>query len=492
MTGPTTSSPGRRLRRAADHALAVPLLLAVLVCLVGAHVALSAPIPSWANDEAPHLGYVVTLSDGELPTIDSPIIAGWEHFPERSGELMGWDPAHRDIWVANHPPLYHLALVPIWDLLGDDLSHAVIAMRLVNTLGYGAWILLVGLIARELVPRRPAVPALASVVALTPTLALRAGYLMNDGWGCAAALLLTLLTIRMLRGGPSAVTWGRVVAAAGAGTLAAGTRAPGVLVVATCSLALLLCLRRSGRGLAAAVVVGGVPAAATSWFYLRNLRLYGDLTGQDALIAKFERTPIDSWIDLVRVRGLWEPVEATWIPVVVFLAVVPALLVRRIRAGALRPGRRPDPAWSLLVAQAGLTAGNIVGFLQIGGGFHDRYLMPVMPLLATTTALAMLALHRPWLTAVGGRSSHAARREWRLATAWATALLLWFAGAFGFNAWYHVFRGGEHHPVEGPAPVLLLLGAATAGVLVLVVMVRRTAIARPEPVPARERVREAA
>lgn len=479
-------------RRLADHALAVPVLMAALVCLTGAFVAISAPIPSWANDEAPHLGYVDALSHGDLPTIESPIVEDWDRFPEDSWSLMGWDPAHRDIWVANHPPLYHLLLVPIWRVLSDDLAHAVVAMRLVNTLGYGAWILLVALIARELVPRRPAVPALAAVIAVTPTLALRSGYLMNDGWGCTAALLMMLMTIRMLRGGPDAVTVARVSTAAAAGIVAAGTRATGVLVVAACALTMLVCLGRSRRGALGALAVGAVPAAATAWFYLRNLRLYGDLTGQEALIEKFHRSPIDGWADLTRIRGLSEPLEATWIPVAVFVVVVPVLVVRRVRAGALRRGWRPDPAWTMLALLALLTAGNIVGFLQIGGGFHDRYLMPVMPLLATVTALAMLSFRRPWPAAVGGRSGRAERREWRLAGAWATLLLLWFAGAFAFAAWYHVFRTREHHPVEGPVPVLLLLGAVAAGVLALVVMARRTAVAVPEPMPAGEAVREAA
>ena len=31
-------------------------------------------------------------------------------------------------------------------------------------------------------------------------------------------------------------------------------------------------------------------------------------------------------------------------------------------------------------------------------------------------------------------------------------------GAIAFNEWYHVFRTDEHHPVEGPVPVLLLVG----------------------------------
>ena len=109
-----TTRSSDRLRRAAAHPLAVPVLMAVLICLAGAHVASVFKIPSWGNDEAPHVGYVAALAHGNLPTIDSPIIDDWARFPPDPGLLLGWDAEHRDIWTANHPPIYHLLLVPIW------------------------------------------------------------------------------------------------------------------------------------------------------------------------------------------------------------------------------------------------------------------------------------------------------------------------------------------------------------------------------------------
>ncbi|MBZ5737492.1 hypothetical protein [Nocardioides mangrovi] len=479
-------------RRAGAHPFAVPALMSLLICLIGANVALSTQIPSWGNDEAPHLGYVVALAHGHLPTIDSPIVRSWADYPPGSFGLVGWDGAHMDIWTANHPPLYHAMLVPLWWIFGGDLTHAVISMRLANTAGYGLWVLLVGLIARDLVPRRPAVVALATVIAVTPTLALRAGYLMNDGWGCAAALLMMLMTIRMLRGGPGAITNRRIAVAAAAGVLAAGTRAPGVLVVAVCCLTLLLCLGRTRRGLLAAVVTGGVPALATGWFYLRNLHLYGDLTGQEALIEKFQRVPVTSLSGIGGVPGLWEPLVAAWIPLVVFLTVVPYVVVRRVRAGAIGPGWRPDPSWTMLVVNAGLTGANIIGFIRIGGGFHDRYLMTVMPLFATLAALAMLSVRRRPLRAVGERSIHFERREWRIAGMWATAMLAWFVVAIAYQEWYFVYRPQGHNLVGGPVPALLLVAAAVVGVLTLVVMARRASPAVTEPVPVSEPVRGAA
>lgn len=491
-----TSLTLERVRRAAAHPLAVPVLMAVFICLSGSYVAVSTAIPSWANDEAPHLGYVANLAHGYLPTIDSRIVDDPSRFPRGFAVLLGWDDAHRDTWTANHPPLYHLMLVPLWWLFNDDLSHVVIAMRLVNTLGYGCWVLLAGLVARELAPRRPAVVALAAIITATPTLVLRAGFLQNDGWGCSAALLMMLMTIRMLRGGPDAVTWQRVAVAASAGALAAGTRAAGVLVVVVCCLTLLVCLGRDRRGVTAAAVVGAVPAVATGWFYLRNLRLYGDLTGQDALLVKFERVPLGSLLDFHRIPGLWEPLLAAWIPLTVLATAVPYLVVRRVvqraRNGVLWQGRRPDPVWTMLVIHTVLTLGNLVGFVSAGGGFHDRYLMTSMPLIATAAALAMLAMRRPDLKAVGEPSERSRHREWRVAAAWATVLVAWLVGSVGYEVWFYVLRQSGWAPVQGVVPALLLLAALGVAAAVVTVMVRHATSPAPGRLPVREGVREAA
>src|SRR5918996_1644342 len=45
--------------------------------------------------------------------------------------------------------------------------------------------------------------------------------------------------------------------------------------------------------------------AAAGWFYLRNLSLYGDLTGTAALLDQFGRTPKGSVLELVARPGFW-------------------------------------------------------------------------------------------------------------------------------------------------------------------------------------------
>lgn len=483
-TAPPDQGPGAaaRWRRFARHPHAVPLLAAVMMALVGAQIAMVFKVPSWGNDEPAHTGYVASLAEGRLPTIETDIVDDPARFPGTAEEFQGWDEEHGDIWTANHPPLFHLAMVPVWWVASEHQSGMIITMRLANTLGFALWLFLVGVLARELVPRRPAVPALAVVVAATPTLVLRSAFFINDGWASAAALLLLLMTIRMMR---DAVTPQRVALATLAGVVASGTRAQGVLLVALCTFALLIVLtRRDGwrRGVAVGTLVGGVPAAAFGWFFVRNLHLYGDFTGQDALLEKFQRSPVAGWDRIDNIPGLTEPTLTTPIVLLAALVLVPIALVRTMRRRRLRL----DAAWILLLVHAALTAQNVVGFLSAGGGFHDRYLMQLMPLLATATAVGMLEIAR-W----GRRSADvgdvgdvdaAERREWWTAASWAAVLLVWLAGAVAWLEHYYVFSRQETSPVDGPFPDTLVVLAALAGTGVVAVMVTRArSLRRPEP-----------
>ena len=455
-----------RWRRFASHPHAVPLLVALLLVLVGSQIALVFKVPSWGNDEPAHVGYVAALAEGRLPTIESNIVDDPARFPGTATEFRGWDEDHGDIWTANHPPLFHLAMVPVWWLASGDQTPMIITMRLANTLGFAVWLFLVGVLARVLVPRRPAVSALAVVVAAAPTLVLRSGFFVNDGWASASALLLLLMTIRLLRG---AVTARHVTFAVAAGTVAAGTRAQGVLVVALCAVALLIGLaRRDGwrRALGVSAAVGGIPAVAFGWFYLRNLHLYGDLTGQGALLAKFDRSSMTSLAQIDNIPGLTEPTLSTLVVIAAAILLVPLALARSVR----RHGLRVDAAWMLLGIHALVTLQNLVSFIATGGGFHDRYLMQVMPVLATATAVGMLEVGRWWRRPWPGTEA-AERRDWWVAAGWSGTLLVWLAGALAWLEHYYVFSRQESSPVDGALPdalVVLAVGVGTAAVAVMV------------------------
>jgi hypothetical protein len=457
------------VRRLAAHPLAVPILLSCLLFAIGAQVACLFSIPSWSNDEPAHLGYIATLADGRLPTIDSP-----------SG-FTGRDEQHGHIWTANHPPAFHVLMVPVWELFSGDVGSAAVAMRLINTFGFALWLFLVALVARELVPNRPAVPALATVVAIAPTLALRSGFLINDGLGSSAALLMMLMTVRMLRG---SFTPRRAAIAAAAGSIAAATRAPGVLIVVACFVAVLVVgIRRHGwrRGTTYAGVLGVVPALASGWFYVRNYRLYGDFTGQDALLEKFGRVPVDSINDVLALRTVQETFAASPVPLLALAVLGPLVLVDAIR----RHGWRPDAVWLMLAAHAALTTANVTTFILDGGGFHDRYFMQAMPLLATVTALGMLRIG-DWVR----RSDRSAEQvDWLVATGWSVVLLLWLAGTLWWFETRYSFYVPDlhgHSPVDGPAPYVFMGVAGLLGIAVIATMLSRAMPQVAEPTVAPE------
>lgn len=452
---------------------AVALLAAGLLLLVGVQLALVSSVPSWANDEPAHVGYVAALAEGRLPTIDTDIVDDPDRFPLTAEEFRGWDAAHGDIWTANHPPLFHVAMVPVWWALSEvNQSGMVITMRIANALGFAVWLYLVGVLARQLVPGRPAVAELAVVVAAAPTLVLRSSYLQNDGWASAAAVLLLLATVRILREGANPQ---RVALAAAAGTAAAGMRAQGALLVALCSAVLLVVLvaradrswRGTRRAVAVSALVGGVPAAAWGWFYVRNLRLYGDFTGQGALLDKFDRAPVPL-TDLLTVRTLEQPVQATSLVLVCAVLLVPVALVGSVR----RHGLRVDPVWTLLGVHALVTVLSLVGFMRSGGGFHDRYLMQLMPLLATATAIGMLGAGHWWRSSPRGTVGADRRDRWTAAW-WTVVLLGWLAATLVWLEHRHVFSRQESSPVDGPVPDALVVGAVLLGFAIADVVVRR-------------------
>ena len=464
--------PSGRFARLRRHPMTVPVLLAVVLFCVGAQVACMYKIPSPGNDEPAHLGYIGALARGDLPSIDTPMVDPPSQFGDLTDPLRRWDEAHRDIWVANHPPLFHLLLVPVFEMSDGDPRSVFVAMRLINTLGFAVWIVLVAAIARALVPRRDAVPAIAAFAALTPTLTIRSGFLMNDGMSASASLLVILMTIRMLRGSPTG--W-QLAVAAGAGVVAAGTRASGVLTVAVCALTLLVVLgRRDGWGRAGRIfaLVAGVPAALTGWFFVRNYVLYGDFTGQDALLVKFERAGVDSITEFWRVPGLGEAFRTTPVLLALLVSVVPLYLWSRRRAW-----RRLDPAWIPLGVLTLLTVANVTMFLVAGGGYHDRYLMPIMPFPATLTALGLLHLTR---VREGGSQT---RRDWLVATCWGALSLAWLTGTLVWLENRYIFSLQDHFPVGTPVVPVLLIAVATAAALtaLAVLLAQYRSLAGPSP-----------
>lgn len=385
-----------------------------------------ATAPLHQADERAHAGYAEVLSQGYLPTIDTPIPAEPNAYPRMSEVLASKDEPHREIWVANHPPLYYVLSLPLV-ALGDATGHPGITyfgMRILNGIGLTLSVLMIGLIARELVPRRPAVPLLAAGLALScGSIPYRGGGIYNDGLSTVTTLCVVLVALRMVRRG---VTPAQVALITAAATASVATRSAGVIAVALACLVVVGATwlhRRSRRGLihgvAGGFVVGIVPVVAIGWFYVRNIRLYGDPTASSALFDKFGREPSGTTLGtLLDPLFHWRLFESLWADerLLNVLAVVPVLVLATMLAAvwveargvrreqiswpqawqgwtsALSPEDRA--AWMVVVGYSVLVVASVASFIAGGGWIHARYAMPLLPLTATLMSLAVLRLGR--------------------------------------------------------------------------------------------------
>jgi hypothetical protein len=461
------------------------------------------PLSGW--DETAHAGYVIELMRGNLPRIDTWVLDDHRRFPQLSDAIAGWNPRGRQVWAANHPPLYYLLLMPFM-ALADSLGMpgaGLLAMRVVNAAGTAGCVAVVGLVARELVGRRPVTLLAAVLAASAGTLAMQGGYGYNDGVAALAGGVTLLLGITLLRRGP---TLRRLTVLAIVAAVAAGTKAPNLVAVAAGVVMAggAVLVHRPGRhtvarAFAASGFVAGVPALAFGWFYLRNLRLYGDLTGADLLLTGFQRRSRGGALQTALSPGFhrrWY--EEIWIRPTYDsdLRVIPHLLLALAVLGLVlvgwdwwrrrSSGQSPDSAdagetwvqrrgltvaWSVLVTHFAVVLILLIQFHSAGGYVHRRYLLPVLPLVATVLAVGLLRS-----AAVLG---HQERDRWQelVVMLLATGMLLLPFAADGSGA-VLVERVpkvlGLGYPTLGwPAPMLARGMAALAAVCFVIVEARR-------------------
>ena len=409
------------------------LLLGVLGFAMSVQVAIAMPA-LFKADERAHAAYAVALSQGTLPTIDTDIPDDPVRYPQLAESLFGADEAHRDIWVANHPPLFYAMSLPlVW--LGDAVGSpgvTLLGMRLLNALGFALTTVMVGLLARELVPRRPSVPVIASAMCLgCGAMTFVGGGIYNDGWSSAAAFMTLYLGFRMIRRG---VTRERLIAAAAVGVAAAGFRSTGLVAVFFLGACVLVAmglrepsLRTFLRGtfwraVGIAACIGMAPVVVFGWFYVRNISIYGDPTASSSLFEKFGREPNGTTLfQLVNpefyghlLGSLWTDgnIANTWgqaAVIVLTLTVAGLVLDAAAKANPRRRGvlrrislvpqttaqHRQDLAiWALLGGYCLLILINVAGFIAGGGWIHARYAVPFLPFLAAGAGIASLRLGR--------------------------------------------------------------------------------------------------
>jgi hypothetical protein len=418
-TAPHPAPPGPGRRRERDLVrLGVGGAILAFVMLAGLWMTVPVYRPP---DEASHVAYARELSHGRMPRIDT-VIDGRGDL-RLTQELSTRDAVHRTVWTANHPPLYY-ALVAVPLRVGSDTGHplrGVLVARLVSVGLSALGLVALAYVVLQVVPGRPQLAVAATgLVALLPSLVSISARVYNDSLAFLTATVALGAAVGFVVRGPSAARLAAVAASAG---LAALTRASGLLVAGVAAVAVLAAVwragagtapRRLGRAVAWAGAVVAAVAAAAGWFYLRNLRLYGDVTGSAALLDQFGRAPRESMGALLTDLGFWRlqqrrlwdvtnllPGTDTgvarhlWllglVPVAGLVLAGARRLARRSGGGSrLGPGR--TLAVGLCVVLLGLLQLSQVQFVSAGGGGHVRYLFPGLVTVGLVAAAGLVAL----------------------------------------------------------------------------------------------------
>lgn len=247
--------------------------------------------PFSGHDEVDHFWYVQRLADGyglgvvgevELPPATGPYAQYVADYPLNSEVIQ--------------PPLYHLALALIGDLLPGDAIATLYLYRLVSVVLGVVVVWLCYLIARQLFPHDACVRIGVPVfVALQPQFAFESAIVNHDILVVLLATLGCLLTFRGVRAGFS---WRLALAIGLVSAAGLWTKVSFGLILPVFGTGLLIGAldqvrsgptRRSGihRVARETVVHGllmlGVPILAIVPWFLRNLDLYGDPTGSARL-----------------------------------------------------------------------------------------------------------------------------------------------------------------------------------------------------------------
>ncbi|CAI7975850.1 conserved membrane hypothetical protein [Frankia sp. Hr75.2] len=419
-----------------------------------------ATAPFAGADEAQHTAYALEVADGRLPELDTAVraaVPGMSGLPagcrvppeearaaidlrevailpacaRRPGGLSNFDL----VYTANHPPLFYLLeAVPLGG--GRAAGHPLAGFygaRLLNlAIGIGALVATAAL-ARALLPTRPdlAVAAAAFTAVIGGFVAV-AGQVYNDALAVTLITGATVATLTLARRGPSARTLVLLALLIPAAALsrASGALAAAVLVPAV-GVAFVLGRGAPGwaraerartllLGVAAAVATAALTVLVAGWFYLRNIRLYGDPTATGLIADMFPTgaeprsvrevlTSGDFWWFVYRGffgRQALLTGAARWMAVCVGLVTVVGLLAAAVRAarnlrrdsgrGRCDSGRWSTAVgvlcWLVAIAQAVVAGTTLVGFVAAGGAPFTRYLLPALPLLAVALAGACSAL----------------------------------------------------------------------------------------------------
>jgi len=183
---------------------------------------------------------------------------------------------------SQQPPLNYWLMAPLYGLLrADTVPERVFWLRILNLLLASAAVPAAWVAARRVFGKQGVAVAAAALVALMPEVLFDAARVANSGLTIALYSALAVLCVGIVEGRPRAPLWAGLV-------LGLGLLTKAFFLTAVPALGMLLVWavwkRRARLGSAAAAL--GTAAAISAWWYVRNIRITGSLSGnvQDAAL----------------------------------------------------------------------------------------------------------------------------------------------------------------------------------------------------------------
>jgi Dolichyl-phosphate-mannose-protein mannosyltransferase len=396
-------------------------LAGALLFITGVTVYLAMNYTPYQQDESSHVGYALSLRQGDLPSISTPVptAGGGDHL--RIALSRPWPFSIPTIHVANNPPFVYLASLPLVELAirADITDGSLLVLRFVDLIGAVATVGVAYLLGRELSGGNRFVGLvtaglLSSVIAISVV----SSVANLDGPSLFATTGVTWMTARFAR--TRALRDATVL---GLACAAAAAVRPMSLVFAAAAGAMALFLGLRARGVSAFVPLALRLAAPTvlitGWFYAWNLHRFGSVAGPYELVEEqgvsgpslfdlltgpeVSVQPFAYLVTEVYGRSQWweyHGLRHYLITAVAAGVVITAVVLASRSSRSLRP-RHEEAQLSLAawICSALLALVPIVltaYHASHGGAGHARYLFPILPIVAAATALVASRINR-WL-----------------------------------------------------------------------------------------------
>lgn len=353
------------------------------------------------NDEARHMGYAMALAEGRIPHVLEPI--------DLQATKLGYLRGTNIQAAAAHPPLYHaLVALPLKASANADKVWLGVRFARALSLIFGvASVIYAYRLLRSLLPERADMAlASAALVACFPIYVGSSSIAYGDSLGALAFVATLASTADVALKG---MTVRRYVLACFWFAVASLTRLPVLVSAAPALLALGLPRLLTAQGsLGSRLAKASVPvvgaglsgAVAGGWFYVLNIRRYGDPSASAPLLERLEREPIPfrelllstdwqrlleyQWASIIGMVRKY-PFGAQFSRLLLYLVVGGLLVqlvrfVRAWRAGVPRPPARGPRALNVTRVIAAASVLVCVALLFVfrskGGLMTARYAMP--------------------------------------------------------------------------------------------------------------------